>query len=240
MSDRSQMLYLLHAERRILDQVYQRRYRSLGLSWEAALPWVQADPDRISRLLTQKILLAEGDNLRLSPIVQQFWEQWEGEATNLYSWAEFQADWQEFEAQILEVNHVATTAIMRYWVGQLQLWQQFLTSLPADVLQSEQLVWLQKIEEQIERHASLKLGLDQALDRQLILLLDALQEFSKRSPKNEIGSEFLNQITHLQSLRRKDLLFDETNIEDRMLALEATLWNAKPAQWLWPSLGTES
>ncbi|MFK7924066.1 MAG: hypothetical protein AB8H47_19065, partial [Bacteroidia bacterium] len=78
MSDRSQMLYLLHAERRILNEVYQRRYRSVGLSWEAALPWVQADPDRISRLLSQKILLAEGDNLRLSPIVQQFWEQWEG------------------------------------------------------------------------------------------------------------------------------------------------------------------
>ncbi|MFK7926416.1 MAG: hypothetical protein AB8H47_30995, partial [Bacteroidia bacterium] len=208
--------------------------------WEAALPWVQADPDRISRLLSQKILLAEGDNLRLSPIVQQFWEQWEGENANLYSWAEFQADWQEFEAQILAAEHLPATAKLRYWVAQLQLWQQFLISLTADTIQAEQITWLQKLEGKIKRYTSLKLGLVQALDRQLILLLDALQEFSQSSLKNEINSELSNQITRLQSLRRKDLLFEQTDIENQMLTLDATLWNAKPSNWLWPSLRAES
>lgn len=237
MSDRSQMLYLLHAERRLLDQVYQRRYQSIGLSWEASLQWVQHDPDRISRLLQHKILWTEAENLRLSPIIQQFWEQW-GEDLNPYSWAELQADWEAFCLQILESDQLASSAQLRYWVAQLQIWQQFLLSLNPQDLDARQEQWILTTAGQLESQASQRLGLDQALDRQIVLLLDRLQEINKLKKVSVNDSELFRQIAHLQSLRRKDILFVETDIEERISELEATLWNAPTPQALWPSLRT--
>lgn len=236
MSDRSQMLYLLHAERRLLDQVFKRRNHRLGLSWEAALPWVQEDPDRINRLVEQKILQTEGDSLRLSTIIQIFWEQWEAEDMSLYSWAELRADWRKFQTQILENEQLPASSTLQSWVKQLQIWQRFLLSLSWNNLAVEQQNWVKQAAQQIKSKASQRLGLDQSLDRQMVLLLDRLQDLSQSQMTNENKSELFLQITRLQALKRKDLLFEQTDLEVQLQSLEATLWNAKPNPALWPSL----
>ncbi|MEM6347371.1 MAG: hypothetical protein AAF927_26005 [Bacteroidota bacterium] len=240
MSDRSQMLYLLHAERRLLDQVFKKRNHSLGLSWEAAMPWVQDDPDRINRLIDQKILISETDNLRLSSIIQTFWEQWEAEEISLYSWAELVADWQSFEAEILQMETLPSTESIQYWVNQLQVWQRFLLSLAGEDLSSAQLEMLQSLADKIRSFASQRLGLDQALDRQMVVFLEALQEFGKANIHSQAKSKLLSQITRLQELRRKDLLFEQTDLSDQLQLLEATLWNDKSNPVLWPSLATKA
>ncbi|MEL7531811.1 MAG: hypothetical protein AAFN10_10910 [Bacteroidota bacterium] len=239
MSDRSQMLYLLHAERRLLDQVYKKRNHSLGLSWEAALPWVQDDPDRIHRLLSQKILKSEADNLRLSSIIQSFWEQWEAETVSLYSWAELEADWQSFTEEILQSERLPSSANLQYWVKQLQVWQRFLLSLSMTDLSSAQLDWLQAVANQIRAFTSQRLGLDQSLDRQLVMFLERLQELGQRQKSQPAKGELLLQIARLQELRQKDLLFEQSNISEQLQLLEATLWNDKASPALWPSLGTK-
>ncbi len=240
MSDRSQMLYLLHAERRLLDQVFKKRNHSLGLSWEAALPWVQDDPDRINRLIDQKILISETDNLRLSNIIQTFWEQWEAEEISLYSWAELEADWQSFEAEILQMEALPSTESIQYWVKQLQVWQRFLLSLDGEDLSSGQLEMLQSLADKIRSFASQRLGLDQSLDRQMVVFLEALQEFGKANVRSRAKSKLLSQVARLQELRRKDLLFEQTDLSAQLQLLEATLWNDKSSPALWPSLAAKA
>ena len=99
---------------------------------------------------------------------------------------------------------------------------------------------LQSLADKIRSFASQRLGLDQSLDRQMVVFLEALQEFGKANVRSRAKSKLLSQVARLQELRRKDLLFEQTDLSAQLQLLEATLWNDKSSPALWPSLAAKA
>jgi hypothetical protein len=232
MSDFSALFYLLHSERRLVQQLFVRRHHPQGLSREAVLQWIQGDEDRIDRLLESGLLEETGKQIRLKKSVVAFLEA-ESDLSPAYRTATFLEeleDWDALSLQYDPANEPSTNEdICLQLLLQLRAWEDGVPHLIKQLTRKPKPERLTALKEGLGRLA-------ESLGQRLVFRATSTLELAEKvmdvleliprwlaQTQPSFPSPLQRHVQRLRELKNEGLLVKKTNLEAVLEAENALL-----------------